>query len=126
MESGFTILEDDVEADEVMIHNLSVPLPEDADAIVGTSHGDGNYRAINLNSSWMKIERVFATHAIMHINKRFPKSVIDIGKMDLPNIIDHLMLVSLMIYNLNLMSIYQLSHFFIKQILKMALTSGSI
>ena len=43
---------------------------------------DGNYRAINLmNNGWMKIEESFCDfHAIMHINKEFSKSVIDIGK----------------------------------------------
>ena len=75
------ILEDDVEADEIMKHNLEIPIPEDADAIYfGTSHGDGNYKAVDLKNGWVKIEKVFATHAIMHINKEFSQSVIDIGK----------------------------------------------
>ena len=75
------ILEDDVDVDEVIKQNLQVPIPDDADAIYfGISHGDGNYSAIDLNNGWLKIEKVFATHAIMHINKEFSKEVIETGK----------------------------------------------
>ena len=75
------ILEDDVDVDGVISSNLEVPIPEDADAIYfGTSHGDGNYEAIDLNNGWLKIQRVFATHAIMHISKKFSEEVIRVGK----------------------------------------------
>ena len=75
------ILEDDVDVDAVISSNLEVPVPEDADAIYfGTSHGDGNYEAIDLNNGWLKIQRVFATHAIMHISKKFSEEVIRVGK----------------------------------------------
>ena len=33
-----------------------------------------------MRNGWLKIERVFATHAIMHLNKEFSRSVIDVGK----------------------------------------------
>ena len=75
------ILEDDVDVDSVIHSNMEVPIPEDADAIYfGTSHGDGNYEAIDLKNGWVKIQKVFATHAIMHINKSFSQKVIDVGK----------------------------------------------
>jgi hypothetical protein len=75
------ILEDDVDVDDVIKHNMVIPVPDDADAIyLGTSHGDGNYKAMDLGNGWLKIERVFATHAIMHITKRFTESVIEVGK----------------------------------------------
>ena len=75
------ILEDDVDVDAIIKNNLDVPIPEDADAVYfGTSHGDGNYKAINLKNGWLKIERVFATHSIMHISKNFAEEVINVGK----------------------------------------------
>lgn len=75
------ILEDDVGTDGTIIANKNVPIPEDADAIYfGTSHGDGNYEAIDMMNGWAKIKRVFATHAIMHINPEFSRKVIEVGK----------------------------------------------
>ena len=80
-EKPVLVLEDDVDIDDVIRSNMEIPVPEDADAIYfGTSHGDGNYTAVDLNNGWLKIETVFATHAIMHINKEFSKQVIDMGK----------------------------------------------
>jgi hypothetical protein len=74
------ILEDDVEID---INNFvnELPIPEDADAVyLGTSHGDNNYLATNQGNGFNKIERVYATHAILHINPRFSEEVIRHGK----------------------------------------------
>ena len=79
---------------------MEIPVPDDADAIyLGTSHGDGNYKAIDLGNGWLKIERVFATHAIMHITKRFTESVICWQKVDLRTSIDLLMLELRTIFN---------------------------
>jgi hypothetical protein len=80
------ILEDDVEVDT----GAYVPTPhimEDTDAIYfGTSHGDGNYEAINQLNGWSKICRVFSTHAILHMNPAFSQGVIDEGKNHIYNL----------------------------------------
>jgi hypothetical protein len=78
------ILEDDVEI-EPPAWTAEVPIPEDADAIYfGTSHGDRHYEAIDMNNGWLKIKRVFSTHAILHINKEFSRRVIEEGKNHMP------------------------------------------
>tara|TARA_Y100000114_G_scaffold36710_1_gene32218 strand:+ start:14278 stop:14931 length:654 start_codon:yes stop_codon:yes gene_type:complete len=75
------ILEDDVEIEEsVFTYNLD-NVPDDADAIyLGTSHGDGRYSARDVGNGWMRVERVFATHSILYLNKRICEKVIEVGK----------------------------------------------
>ena len=80
------ILEDDVEV-EPNAWVPEIPIPEDADAIYfGTSHGDRSYQAIDLQNGWLKIKRVFSTHAILHINKDFSRRVIEEGKNHIYNL----------------------------------------
>jgi len=75
------ILEDDVDIEESVFTTTLQNIPDDADAIyMGTSHGDGNYSAIDVGNGWMKIERVFATHSIMWLNEKMAKEVIETGK----------------------------------------------
>ena len=72
------ILEDDV---EVEVFNQKIEVPDDADTIyLGTSHGDGNYTTTPVDDEWVKIEKVFATHAILYLNERYAKDVIATGK----------------------------------------------
>ena len=74
-------LEDDVEIEESVFTTTLENIPDNADAIyMGTSHGDGNYHAKDVGNGWMKIQRVFATHAIMWLNERVAKEVINVGK----------------------------------------------
>jgi len=74
------ILEDDVESDRF---EAEVEVPDDADALyVGTSYGDNNYTTEEVQGFphlW-KIEKVFATHAIVYITKRYSDSVVFHGK----------------------------------------------
>ena len=75
------ILEEDVNIEESVFTTTLENIPDDADAIyMGTSHGDGNYSAIDVGNGWMKIERVFATHSIMWLNEKMAKEVIETGK----------------------------------------------
>ena len=75
------ILEDDVDIEESVFTTTLENIPDDADAIyMGTSHGDGNYSAIDVGNGWMKIERVFATHSIMWLNEKMAKEVIETGR----------------------------------------------
>jgi len=74
------ILEDDVEINAGVFQN-NLPIPDDADAVyLGTSHGDGNYEAIDLRNGWTKIQRVFSTHAILHLSEKFAQGMVDVGK----------------------------------------------
>ena len=80
------ILEDDVEIEHGHFP-LQCTAPEDVDAIYfGISHGDNNYRAVNLMNGWTKICRVFSTHAILHINPAFSRDVIKEGKNHIYNL----------------------------------------
>ena len=77
------ILEDDVEVTKALddFTDGEVDLPSDADAIyMGTSHGDGKYEALKHNQRWLKIKRVFATHAILYLSKEYASYTIEIGK----------------------------------------------
>ncbi len=75
------ILEDDVEIEDGVQVDSELEIPDDADAIYcGTSHGDGNYEAIDYGRGFNKIQRVFATHAIMYMNKEIAEAVIRTGK----------------------------------------------
>ncbi len=74
------ILEDDVDFD-MNLFTPDIPLPENADAFYyGISHGDGNYEADKICDGIVKIQKVFATHAILHINPDYSKKVIEVGK----------------------------------------------
>lgn len=73
------ILEDDVEVEEWFTLDLN-GVPDDADAIyMGTSHGDNNYYARDVGDGWMKIERVFATHSILFLNKKICEEILTVG-----------------------------------------------
>lgn len=77
------ILEDDVDIEVGLDQHIAddLEIPDDADAIYfGTSHGDGRYAAVDQENGWSKVERVFATHAIMYMNERIAKEVIKTGK----------------------------------------------
>ena len=74
------ILEDDVDFD-VNVFTKEIPLPENADAFYyGVSHGDGNYDVEKVCDGLLKGNKIFATHAILHINPEYSKRVIEIGK----------------------------------------------
>ena len=74
------ILEDDVDFDST-IFTKEIPLPENADAFYyGISHGDGNYDVEKVCDGLLKGNKIFATHAIMHINPEYSKKVIEVGK----------------------------------------------
>lgn len=73
------ILEDDVDVEDHFTLDLE-NVPDDADAIyMGTSHGDNAYSAIDVGNNWMKIQRVFATHSILYINKGICEEIIKTG-----------------------------------------------
>ena len=74
------IFEDDIEFD-TNLFNPHILLPENADAFYyGISHGDGKYEAEKVSDGVLKISKVFATHAILHINPEYSKKVVEIGK----------------------------------------------
>jgi hypothetical protein len=74
------ILEDDVESDRF---ESEIEVPDDADALyVGTSYGDHMYTTEEVDGYphlW-KIEKVFATHAIVYLTERYAKQVVVQGK----------------------------------------------
>ena len=77
------ILEDDVEIENI---EYEIAIPKNSDCIYfGTSHGDGNYSAVNVGFSggknhFLKINQVFTTHAILHINPRYSSAACAITK----------------------------------------------
>ena len=72
------VLEDDIEVEEDNI-KYEIEIPDDADAVyLGTSQGDCNYSAVSANEDIAKIQRIFATHAILHINPEYSKMVVRI------------------------------------------------
>ena len=74
------ILEDDVEVEHES-YNAEFIIPEGTDAIYFvTSHGDNSYEAIDQGNGYSKIQRVYATHAILHVNPEFSRSAIEHGK----------------------------------------------
>lgn len=74
------ILEDDVRENDNFTLDLT-DVPDDADALyLGTSHGDGSYECEEYNAGWCRINRVFATHAILYINKNYARETIEVGK----------------------------------------------
>ena len=73
------IMEDDVDVDPKS-YAPEFEIPENTDAIyLGTSLGDMRYSAIDIGQNLNKIERVFATHAILYTNAEFAKFVISTG-----------------------------------------------
>ena len=77
------ILEDDVEATKALDNftGTEFDFPDDAHAVyMGTSHGDGQYEAMKHDQHWLKIKRVFATHAILYFSKEYANQTIEIGK----------------------------------------------
>lgn len=74
------ILEDDVESDRF---ESEIEIPDDADALyVGTSYGDRRYTTEEVKDYphlW-KIEKVFATHAIVYLTERYAKQVVMQGR----------------------------------------------
>ena len=72
------VLEDDVEIENDNI-KYEIEIPDDADAVyLGTSQGDCNYSAINVNEDIAKVQRIFATHAIIHFNPEYSKRVMQL------------------------------------------------
>ena len=70
------ILEDDVDFDS-NIFTKEIPLPENADAFYyGISHGDGNYDVEKVCDGLLKGNKIFATHAILHINPEYSKRLL--------------------------------------------------
>ena len=63
------ILEDDVNIENM---KYEISIPKNSDCIYfGTSHGDYNYSAINIGNDWLKVDRIFTTHAILHLTPRY-------------------------------------------------------
>tara|TARA_R110002020_G_scaffold148364_1_gene324188 strand:+ start:69 stop:815 length:747 start_codon:yes stop_codon:yes gene_type:complete len=68
------ILEDDVDIENI---EYEIHIPKNADCIYfGISHGDGNYVAENIGyprtgKDFLKVGKIFTTHAILHINPRY-------------------------------------------------------
>ena len=72
------VLEDDVEIENDNI-KYEIEIPDDADAVyLGTSQGDCNYSAISANEDTAKVQRIFATHAIIHLNPEYSKRVVQV------------------------------------------------
>jgi len=80
------ILEDDVDVEEAIPQvidslNEELNLPDDTDALyLGTSHGDHRYVATDMKNGWLKLKGVFATHAILYLNPKLAKDVIEHGE----------------------------------------------
>jgi hypothetical protein len=73
------ILEDDIDVSEFPDQELDVP--DGADALyLGTSHGDRNYTSnlVEGHDDLIKITQVFATHAILYLNKNYAKEFVAI------------------------------------------------
>ncbi|MDF1844084.1 MAG: hypothetical protein P1U77_21815 [Rubripirellula sp.] len=72
------ILEDDVEAQG--FPDEPIEFPSDADAIyLGTSHGNRDYLAIPVSDHLLRIERVFAAHAVIYLSRSYAEAVIADG-----------------------------------------------
>lgn len=80
------ILEDDVEFEEnldIFLDSIDgeLEVPDDIDALyLGTSHGDGTFKAVEHDSGLARITNVFATHAILYFNPKMAQDVIDNGE----------------------------------------------
>ena len=80
------ILEDDValtETGETFFcseHPKLLEVPDGTDAIyLGTSHGDGRYKAIDIGGGFARIQNVLAAHAIIYTSKRYIKAVQEVA-----------------------------------------------
>jgi len=74
------IFEDDIDV-EKSAYNPVLNIEENVDAIyLGTSWGDGRYSARNIGNNFNRIQRVFATHAILYMNKEIAEFTIAVGK----------------------------------------------
>ncbi|MDG2223119.1 MAG: hypothetical protein P8L85_17190 [Rubripirellula sp.] len=72
------VLEDDIEAQG--FPDLPIECPDDADAIyLGTSHGNRDYVAIPASDRLLRIERVFAAHAVTYLSRSYAEAVIADG-----------------------------------------------
>jgi len=74
------IFEDDVDVD-MEVFSPEMTIPDDSHAIyLGTSLGNNLYSAYDIGEGLHKIQRVYATHAIMYLNEEFAKFVISTGR----------------------------------------------
>jgi len=73
------ILEDDAKITEEF--NPVLEIPDNTDAVyLGTSHGDGNYLAMDIGKGLARIGKIFATHAILYITDSYRKAVSETAK----------------------------------------------
>tara|TARA_Y100000034_G_scaffold133303_1_gene198406 strand:+ start:2134 stop:2784 length:651 start_codon:yes stop_codon:yes gene_type:complete len=73
------ILEDDAKITEEF--NPIIEVPDSTDAVyLGTSHGDGNYLAMDIGGGFARIGKVFATHAILYLSDNYRKAVSETAK----------------------------------------------
>tara|TARA_R110000868_G_scaffold124816_3_gene329729 strand:- start:1764 stop:2399 length:636 start_codon:yes stop_codon:yes gene_type:complete len=64
------ILEDDAEFTEHF--NPIIEIPDDTDGVyLGVSHGNVYYKTAQLNSEYLKIGGILATHAILYISQKY-------------------------------------------------------
>ena len=78
-ETPLLILEDDAKITEDF--NPILEVPDNTDAIyLGTSHGDGNYLAMDIGGGFARIGKVFATHAILYLTDNYRKAVSETAK----------------------------------------------
>tara|TARA_Y100000310_G_scaffold333874_1_gene412335 strand:- start:296 stop:955 length:660 start_codon:yes stop_codon:yes gene_type:complete len=73
------ILEDDAKITEDF--NPIIEVPDDTDAVyLGTSHGDGNYIAMDIGNGFARIGKIFATHAILYLTDKYRKVISETAK----------------------------------------------
>ncbi len=73
------ILEDDVDVETSF--NPILDIPEGADCVyLGISHGDRTYGARDMGHGWLQVHRIFATHAILHLNRKYSEEMIQVGR----------------------------------------------
>ncbi len=73
------ILEDDVDVE--LLFNPKIDIPEGADCVyLGISHGDRTYGARDMGHGWLQVHRIFSTHAILHLNRKYSEDMIQIGR----------------------------------------------
>jgi len=79
-EKGFPglILEDDVEVTDLFPHDGVIEVPDDADAVyLGISHGDGNYKAVEVGKGLCKISKMLSAHAILYTSDKYITEVLN-------------------------------------------------
>jgi len=73
------ILEDDAKITDEF--NPIIEVPDNTDAVyLGTSHGDGNYFAVDIGGGFARIGKIFATHAILYLTDSYRKAVSETAK----------------------------------------------